>query len=165
MAVSKENPFFAKAIANRLWSYFFGRGIIDPVDDIRASNPPVNPALLDALTKDFTDHNFDLQHLMRTIVNCAPIRPAIITNEWNAKDDDNFSHAMPRRLTAEQLMDAVAQRRRRASELPRSPPDTNASRSPILTSARMAFSIFSAAPRVNRPASASAAATSAFPGA
>ena len=47
--VSKENPFFAKAIANRVWSYFFGNGIIDPVDDIRASNPPVNPALLDAL--------------------------------------------------------------------------------------------------------------------
>ena len=67
--VSKENPFFAKAIANRVWSYFFGQGIIDPVDDIRASNPPVNPALLDALTKDLTDHNFDLQHLMRTIVN------------------------------------------------------------------------------------------------
>src|SRR5216684_2449253 len=67
--VSKQNPFFAKAIANRIWSYFLGRGIIDPVDDIRASNPPVNAALLDALTKDVIDHNFDLQHLMRTIAN------------------------------------------------------------------------------------------------
>src|SRR5580700_5595169 len=66
---SKDNPFFAKAIANRIWSYFFGRGIIDPVDDIRASNPATNPALLDALTKDFVDHGFDLRLLMRTITN------------------------------------------------------------------------------------------------
>ena len=62
---SKDNPFFAKSTVNRVWSYFFGRGIIDPVDDIRASNPPSNPALLDALTKDFIDHNFDLRQLMR----------------------------------------------------------------------------------------------------
>ena len=53
-------------MANRVWSYFFGRGIIEPVDDIRASNPPVNPPLLDALTKDFVDHHFDLRHLIRT---------------------------------------------------------------------------------------------------
>src|SRR5947208_13961192 len=64
--VSRDNPFFAKAIANRMWSYFFGHGIIDPVDDIRASNPPVNPALLDALTKDLIDHRIDLRYLMRT---------------------------------------------------------------------------------------------------
>ena len=64
-----HNQLFAKSIANRVWSYFFGRGIIEPVDDIRASNPPSNPPLLDALTKDFVDHNFDLRHLMRTVVN------------------------------------------------------------------------------------------------
>ncbi len=58
---SRDNPFFAKSTVNRVWSYFFGRGIIDPVDDIRASNPPSNAALLDALTKDFMDHNFDLR--------------------------------------------------------------------------------------------------------
>ena len=61
-----------------------GKGIIDPVDDIRASNPPVNPALLDALTKDLTDHNFDLQHLMRTIVNRRAYQASFVTNEWNA---------------------------------------------------------------------------------
>ncbi len=66
---AKDNPFFAKSTVNRVWSYFFGRGIIDPVDDIRASNPPSNPALLDALTKDFLDHDFDLRQLMRTIAN------------------------------------------------------------------------------------------------
>ena len=83
--VSKDNPFFAKAIANRMWSYFFGRGIIDPVDDIRASNPPVNPALLDALTKELIDHNFDLQHLMRTIVNSRVYQTSFVPNEWNAE--------------------------------------------------------------------------------
>src|SRR5258708_15246563 len=87
---SKDNPFFAKAVANRVWSYFFGKGIIDPVDDIRASNPPINAALLESLTKDFTDHNFDLQHLMRTIANSRTYQASIATNECNAGDRDNF---------------------------------------------------------------------------
>src|SRR5262249_9495521 len=65
---SKDNPFFARATVNRLWGQLFGRGIIDPVDDIRSSNPPINPALLDALTKDFTDHHFDVRHLLRTML-------------------------------------------------------------------------------------------------
>jgi hypothetical protein len=128
--VSKENPFFAKAIANRVWSYFFGHGIIDPVDDIRASNPPVNPALLEALTKDLTDHNFDLQHLMRTIVNSRAYQASFVTNEWNAGDADNFSHAMPRRLTAEQLMDAVASATGSRPAFAEVPEDTNASQVP-----------------------------------
>ena len=105
---SRDNPFFAKAIANRMWSYFLGKGIIDPVDDIRASNPPSNPALLDALTKDFVGHDFDLRHLMRVIVSSRAYQASIETNEWNGNDRDNFSHAIPRRLAAEELMDAVA---------------------------------------------------------
>jgi len=105
---SKENPFFAKAIVNRIWSYFFGKGIIDPVDDIRASNPATNAALLDALTNDVLNHNFDLQQLMRTVTNSRAYQASFITNEWNQKDGDNFSHAMPRRLSAEELMDAVS---------------------------------------------------------
>src|SRR5207244_7157232 len=107
-ATSKDNPFFAKSTVNRVWSYFFGRGIIDPVDDIRASNPPSNPALLDALTKDFLAHDFDLRYLMRTIVSSRAYQASIVTNEWNATDRDNFSHAVPRRLSAEELMDAVS---------------------------------------------------------
>ena len=83
---AKDNPFFAKSIVNRVWSYFLGRGIIDPVDDIRASNPPANPALLDALTKDFLDHDFDLRQLMRTIVNSRAYQASIATNEWNEND-------------------------------------------------------------------------------
>jgi hypothetical protein len=123
---SKENPFFAKSTVNRVWSYFFGRGIIDPVDDIRASNPPSNPAVLDALTKDFTDRNFDLRAVMRTIANSRTYQASIATNEWNQTDGENFSHAMPRRLSAEELMDALALATGVRPEFPDAPPDTNA---------------------------------------
>ena len=105
---SKDNPYFAKAIVNRMWSYFFSRGIIDPVDDIRSSNPPINPELLAALTKDFIRHNFDLRYLLRTIVNSRTYQLSTRTNDWNADDENNFSHALPRRLTAEELMDAIS---------------------------------------------------------
>jgi hypothetical protein len=124
---SKDNPFFAKAIANRMWSYFVGKGIIDPVDDIRASNPPSNPALLDALTKDFVAHNFDLRHLMRTIVSSRAYQASIVTNEWNASDRDNFSHAVPRRLSAEELMDAVSSAAGARARFAEVPEDTAAS--------------------------------------
>ena len=123
---SPNNPFFAKSTVNRVWSYFFGRGIIEPVDDIRASNPPSNPALLDALTKDFIDNNFDLRHLMRTIANSRTYQAGIETNEWNAQDRDNFSHAIPRRLTAEQLMDALTVATGARPAFPDVPADMNA---------------------------------------
>ncbi|MEO8027589.1 MAG: DUF1549 and DUF1553 domain-containing protein [Bryobacteraceae bacterium] len=128
--VSKQNPFFAKAMANRIWSYFLGRGIIDPVDDIRASNPPVNAALLEALTKDLTDHQFDLQHLMRVIVKSRTYQASFHPNDWNALDGDNFSHAIPRRLSAESLMDAVAEAAGVRPNFPEVPEDTLASQLP-----------------------------------
>ncbi len=105
---SKENPLFAKSMANRTWSYFFGKGIIDPVDDIRGGNPPSNPALLDALTAEFIKSNFDLRALMRTICQSRTYQLSIIPNKWNEDDTVNFSHASPRRLSAEQMLDAVA---------------------------------------------------------
>ncbi|MBM3724915.1 MAG: DUF1549 domain-containing protein [Acidobacteria bacterium] len=104
---AKENPYFAKALVNRFWSYFMGRGIIDPVDDIRASNPPSNPALLEALTADFAAHNHDLRHLIKTIVNSRAYQLSFQPNEWNANDEINFSRAYARRLSAEQLYDAI----------------------------------------------------------
>ena len=127
---SKENPFFAKSMANRMWSYFLGKGIIDPVDDIRASNPPANEALLDALTKDFKDHNYDLKHLIRTIVNSRIYQAGIETNEWNESDNTNFSHAVPRRLNAEQLMDALTQATGVRPAFPEVPADTKAEEFP-----------------------------------
>jgi hypothetical protein len=123
---SRDNPFFAKAMANRMWSYFMGKGIIDPVDDIRASNPPSNPSLLDALEKDFVAHDFDLRYLMRTIVSSRVYQASIATNEWNAGDRDNFSHAIPRRLSAEELMDAVASAAGARPRFPDVPDDTTA---------------------------------------
>jgi hypothetical protein len=116
-----DNPYFARSLVNRVWSYFLGRGIIDPVDDIRSSNPPANPELLDALEKDFLAHGFDLRHLMRTIANSRTYQASIATNEWNADDTINFSHASVRRLTAEQLHDAIdlaAGRRPRFPDVP-----------------------------------------------
>ncbi len=104
---SAENPFFARSMANRMWSYFLGRGIIDPVDDIRTSNPPSNPELLDALTAEFVKGGFDLRRLMRTIVRSRVYQQGLATNRWNARDP-NFSHAEPRRLTAEQLLDSIS---------------------------------------------------------
>jgi hypothetical protein len=104
---SKENPMFARAGANRLWSYFMERGIIEPVDDIRTSNPPTNPELLDALTKDFVDSGFDMKYIMKTITRSRTYQQSIITNKWNKADTINFSHAVARRLTAEQLLDAI----------------------------------------------------------
>lgn len=106
--VAPENPFFARSIANRFWSYMMGVGVIEPVDDIRSSNPPSNPELLDALTKDFVDHGFDLKHLLRTIANSRTYQLSLETSEWNEDDKINFSHALPRRLTAEQLQDSIA---------------------------------------------------------
>jgi hypothetical protein len=105
---SAKNPYFAASWVNRVWSYFLGKGIIDPVDDIRSSNPPVNPALLSALTEDFVRSGFDTKHLIRTICNSRTYQASHKTNRWNADDSTNFSHALPRRLSAEQLVDAVA---------------------------------------------------------
>lgn len=104
---SPDNPLFARSMANRVWSYFFGKGIIDPVDDIRASNPPSNPELLDALTAEFVKNNFDVKKLMRTICQSRTYQLSFRINQWNEDDKVNFSHALPRRLSAEQMYDAV----------------------------------------------------------
>ena len=127
---AKDNPFFAKSTVNRFWSYFLGRGIIDPVDDIRASNPPSNPAVLEALTKDFIEHNFDLRYLLRTIANSRTYQASMQTNEWNAKDTDNFSHAIPRRLSAEELMDGLTLATGVRPVFPDVPPETRAEQLP-----------------------------------
>lgn len=105
---SKDNPNFAKSTVNRFWSYFFGRGIIDPVDDIRAGNPPSNPELLQALTDQFVQDNFDLRKIMRTIVTSRTYQLSILPNRWNEDDSQNFSHQSPRRLSAEQMLDSIA---------------------------------------------------------
>lgn len=106
---SPDNPFFAPALVNRYWKHFFGRGLVDPEDDMRATNPAVNPELLDALARDFIEHRFDLQHLVRTICNSQVYQLSAEPNAWNADDKQNFSRYYPKRLIAEVLLDAVDQ--------------------------------------------------------
>ena len=106
---ASDNPMFGRSLANRFWSYFFSRGIIDPVDDLRTTNPPINPELLDALTKDFIEHRFDVRHLMRRIVTSQTYQRSSVANDSNRHDTQNFSHSIPRRVSAEALLDSLVQ--------------------------------------------------------
>ena len=127
---SEKNPFFARAIVNRFWSYFFARGIVDPVDDIRATNPPVNEPLLQALADDFVKNGYDLQHIIRTIANSRTYQTSISTNKWNENDQLNFSHFIPKRLPAESLLDALSVATGTRIEFPDVPPDFTAQELP-----------------------------------
>ena len=104
---SADNQYFATSFVNRQWGYLLGRGVIEPIDDIRAGNPPTNPELLTALTRDFVDSGFDIQHLHRTICNSRTYQLSVATNEWNEDDVLNYSHAIARRLPAEVLYDTI----------------------------------------------------------
>jgi len=121
-----KNPFFARAIANRVWANFFGKGLVDPVDDFRLSNPPSNPALLDALAADVIRQKFDLKALMRTILSSRLYQLSAGPNEWNASDTRNFSRAYRRRLPAEVIADAVADITGVAESYPGMPPGSRA---------------------------------------
>jgi hypothetical protein len=103
---SPDNPYFARAQVNRIWFHLMGRGLVDPVDDFRPTNPPSHPELLDALAKDFVAHKYDVKYLLRLIMNSQTYAMSGEPNETNADDEINYSHVLPRRLTAEQLLDA-----------------------------------------------------------
>ncbi len=104
-----KNPFFARAVANRYWAHFFGRGLVDPLDDMRVTNPPSNPELLDALAQDFIAHKYDLKHLIRTICASRTYQLDSTPNEFNKHDKQNYSRYYPKRMSAEVLFDAVSQ--------------------------------------------------------
>jgi Protein of unknown function (DUF1549)/Protein of unknown function (DUF1553) len=123
---SKDNAYFAKSYVNRIWSYLLGVGLIEPIDDIRAGNPPTNPKLLDKLTEEFVQSGFDVQNLMRTICKSRTYQHAIETNAWNKDDDQNYSHAIARRLPAEVLYDAIHRVTGSQSKLPGLPPGSRA---------------------------------------
>jgi hypothetical protein len=101
------NPYFSKALVNRYWKHFFSKGIVDPEDDLRVTNPPSNPELLDALAKHFVDYRFDLKNLVRTICKSNAYQLSSVPTEANVNDKQNFSSFYPRRLSAEVLNDAV----------------------------------------------------------
>ena len=100
---------FAEAAVNRIWSYFFGRGIVDPVDDFRLTNHPTHPELLEALAQEFRDNNHDVKHLIRLIVQSRAYQLSSEANETNKDDTNNYSHRIPRPLDAEVLLDAISQ--------------------------------------------------------
>jgi hypothetical protein len=127
---AKENPYFAKSYVNRLWGYLFGRGIIEPIDDIRAGNPPTNPELLERLTKEFVESGFDAQAILRTICKSRTYQLAITTNKWNEDDTINYSHAIARRLPAEVLYDAIQRTTGSVSQLPGVPAGYRATQLP-----------------------------------
>jgi hypothetical protein len=102
-----DNPFFARSVANRIWFHLVGRGIVDPVDDFRDSNPSANDELLSALAGDLASHHFDVKHLIRVILNSRTYQLSAQTNDFNKDDNKYFSHAVTRLLTAEQLLDAI----------------------------------------------------------
>ncbi len=106
---SPDNPYFARNLANIVWAHFFGKGIIDEVDDVRVSNPPVNKELLETLGQKFTEYNYDFKKLVRDICTSRTYQLATTTNETNEKDDRNFSHAGLRRVRSEVLLDMISQ--------------------------------------------------------
>jgi hypothetical protein len=101
-----KNPFFAKSLVNRYWKHFFSRGIVEPEDDMRETNPPANPELLNALSDHFIKSGFDMKELIRTICRSRTYQLSALPNEHNASDKQNFSRYYPRRLSAEVLYDA-----------------------------------------------------------
>jgi hypothetical protein len=104
-----SNPFFARALANRMWGHLMGRGLVDPIDDMRETNPPSNPELLDALAKDFTKSKFDVKHLLRAICNSRTYQLSSEPNEYNQHDKQNHARYYARRMIAEVLHDAIDQ--------------------------------------------------------
>ena len=107
--VAPENPFFARAMVNRVWKNFMGRGLVEAVDDIRDANPPSNPELLEALTRDFVAHRFDVKQLARTIMNSASYQLTSVPTATNAGDVKYHSHYLAKRLPAEVIIDAIGQ--------------------------------------------------------
>jgi hypothetical protein len=121
-----ENPLFPRAIANRIWKELMGRGLVEPVDDLRPTNPPSNPALLKALAVDFIRQGYDLRSLIRTITTSRTYQLSSQVNAINRQEDSFFSHAYLKPLTAQVLADAIAQATSAPDEFAGYPPGTRA---------------------------------------
>jgi Protein of unknown function (DUF1553)/Protein of unknown function (DUF1549) len=124
--VDGKNPFFARAVVNRYFAHFFGRGIVDPLDDIRVTNPPSNPELLDALARDLVEHKYSLKHLVRTLCKSRTYQLSSTPNDFNKHDKQAYARYYPRRMTAEVLFDAVCQLTNSPSTFAGLPQDTHA---------------------------------------
>ena len=123
---SSDNPYFARSLVNRLWKAMMGRGLVEPIDDLRATNPPTHPELLDHLARDFIEHQFDLRHTLRQIALSAAYRRSSRELPGNASDNRYYSHFIARPLAAEVLLDAVADVTGVAESYEGQPPGTRA---------------------------------------
>jgi hypothetical protein len=104
---SPDNPFFARAMVNRIWAHYMGIGLVHPVDDFALGNPPSNEALLDALAKDFIEHNFDIRHIERVILNSRTYQLSAKVNDTNKHDKVNYAHSYIRPMIAEAVVDVL----------------------------------------------------------
>jgi hypothetical protein len=125
-----DNPFFARSIVNRIWGHLMGRGIVDPVDDFRDSNPPSNAPLLDELARQFVEHGYSRKWVIREIMNSATYQRSSRTNAFNKDDELYFSHAVTRMLSAEQLLDSICAVTDVAEAFPNVPAGTRATQLP-----------------------------------
>lgn len=127
---SPDNPYFARSYANRMWGYLLGVGLMEPIDDLRAGNPPTNPELLTYLTNEFVNCGFDVRELVRMICKSRTYQLSIATNAWNEDDHINYSHAKARRLPAEVLYDALHRVTGSVTRIPGVPAGTRAAELP-----------------------------------
>jgi hypothetical protein len=121
-----RNPWFARNLANRVWAHFLGRGLVEPVDDVRATNPPSNAELLDALADYTVQHKYDMRDLIRVITASRVYQLSSRPNATNDRDEQNYSHARFKRLRAEVLLDMIAQTTGVAERFGGAPPGTRA---------------------------------------
>ena len=142
-----ENPYFARSFVNRVWKRFMGRGLVEPVDDMRLTNPASNEPLLVGLTQDFTSHGFDMRRLMRTILQSRTYQRSSRPNPTNAADDRFYSHCLPRRLTGEALLDAICQVTERPEKFAGMPDGTRAESLPDTRVASEFLDAFGRPPR------------------
>ncbi len=142
-----SNPYFARAAVNRVWKNFMGRGLVEAVDDMRATNPPSNEELLTALAKDFTDHGFDLKHLIRTVMNSAAYQRSSKPNATNTQDERFYSRYIIRRLPAEAVLDAISHVTGVATDFPGYPAGIRAMQLPDARVNSYFLTIFGKPPR------------------
>ncbi|HTE18305.1 MAG TPA: DUF1549 and DUF1553 domain-containing protein, partial [Armatimonadota bacterium] len=144
---SPKNPYFVRSIVNRVWRHFMGRGLIEPVDDLRATNPASNEPLMAALSADLVDHKFDLKHLMRQIMNSRTYQLTSKPRPENKKDDRQYSRYFVKRLTAEQLLDAICQVTGQPEKFPGLPAGYRAAQLPDTRVANYFLDVFGRPPR------------------
>ena len=146
---SADNPYFARAVVNKIWANFMGRGIVHPFDDMRASNPASNEKLLTALTNDFIEHRFDVKHLIRRIMLSATYQRSSRKNKTNADDEVYYSHYIVRRLPAEVVLDAVSEVTRVPTRFSGYPEGTRALQLPDTQVSSYFLTVFGRPPRIN----------------